>query len=395
MPCAVPLSNSMPKMTCGGRPDRIERLPQQYFTRAARARRRRGGEGRRAARRLRPRESGGRAAAARDRGRSARGRGRALARLPAVPRHARAEGRDRRPLPRRLRGRARPGARGRGRAGDEDGARRALPRASRSAASTSCCPTRATRTTRPASRSRARRSGRCLSTPGLDARLRRGRHGAGRVPQLPVEPVRRRRPGRRLRRRGGWAERHGAASSTTSPTATSSSTAARRRASSPPPARRRSASRCSRCRSRTGWPGWRLGFVVGNAEIVERINLLQDHNRAGVFRAVQEAGIAALTGPQDSVDERRARYEAPARPRARRASGRAVSEGTFYVWIELPGRPDGRAPADGAPVALAPGEGFGAGGAGWARISLAVTDDVVELGLARLLGALEGTTIAR
>ena len=44
-----------------------------------------------------------------------------------------------------------------------------------------------------------------------------------------------------------------------------------------------------------GMAGWRLGFVVGNAEIVERINLLQDHNRAGVFRAVQEAGIAALT----------------------------------------------------------------------------------------------------
>ena len=56
-----------------------------------------------------------------------------------------------------------------------------------------------------------------------------------------------------------------------------------------------------------GMAGWRLGFVLGNAEIVERVNLLQDHDRAGIFVAVQEAGIAALSGPQDSVLERVAR----------------------------------------------------------------------------------------
>src|ERR687887_73078 len=56
-----------------------------------------------------------------------------------------------------------------------------------------------------------------------------------------------------------------------------------------------------------GMAGWRLGFVVGNAEVVARINLLTMHVRSGVFRPVQEAGIAALTGPQDSVEERRGR----------------------------------------------------------------------------------------
>ena len=59
-----------------------------------------------------------------------------------------------------------------------------------------------------------------------------------------------------------------------------------------------------------GMAGWRLGFVVGNAEIVERVNLLADHVRAGVFVPIQEAGVAALTGPQESVEERRALYEA-------------------------------------------------------------------------------------
>jgi L-glutamine---4-(methylsulfanyl)-2-oxobutanoate aminotransferase len=144
-----------------------------------------------------------------------------------------------------------------------------------------------------------------------------------------------------------------------------------------------------------GMAGWRLGFVVGSAEIVERINLLQDHNRAGVFRGVQEAGLAALTGPQDSVEDRRARYEQRRDRVLASLSVPAVSEGTFYVWIELPEGVTAEQLLTEHRLALAPGEGFGSQGAGWARISLAVTDDVFELGLVRLLGALSGKTVAR
>ena len=113
-----------------------------------------------------------------------------------------------------------------------------------------------------------------------------------------------------------------------------------------------------------GMAGWRLGFVVGNAEIVERINLLQDHNRAGVFRAVQEAGIAALTGPQDSVEERRARYEARRDRVLEALPVRAVSEGTFYVWVELPEGLTAERLLTEHRLALAPGEGFGPAGVG-------------------------------
>jgi aminotransferase len=138
-----------------------------------------------------------------------------------------------------------------------------------------------------------------------------------------------------------------------------------------------------------GMAGWRLGFAVGNAELVERLNLLGDHARAGVFRAVQEAGIAALTGPQDSVEERRARYEARRDRVLEAVRGlRAVSDGTFYVWVELPpGLTAARLLADHR-VAVAPGEGFGVRGAGWARISLAVEDEALAQGLERLRGAL-------
>ena len=132
-----------------------------------------------------------------------------------------------------------------------------------------------------------------------------------------------------------------------------------------------------------GMAGWRLGFVVGNAEIVARLNLLTMHVRSGVFRPVQEAGVAALTGPQTSVEERRARYEAR-RNRVTEATG-ARSEGTFFAWIRLPeGVTAAKLLAD-ARLAVAPGEGFGARGVGWARISLAVADEVLDRGLERLV----------
>jgi aminotransferase len=139
-----------------------------------------------------------------------------------------------------------------------------------------------------------------------------------------------------------------------------------------------------------GMAGWRLGFALGNAELVARIEELQDHVFGGIFRPVQEAGIAALTGPQESVEARRAAYE---RRRDRAVAVLAAleprSEGTFFVWFRLPeGMTVERLLAEHG-VAVAPGEGFGARGAGWARLSLAVTDETLEAGLERL-----GTAIA-
>ena len=136
-----------------------------------------------------------------------------------------------------------------------------------------------------------------------------------------------------------------------------------------------------------GMAGWRVGFVVGNAEIVERINLLNDHCRVGIFRPVQEACIAALTGRQESVTERRETYRSR-RDRVLEALGPQVCEGTFYAWIELPEGVTAESLLTERRVAVAPGEGFGPSGAGWIRLSLAVSDETLELGLERLAPAL-------
>jgi aminotransferase len=141
-----------------------------------------------------------------------------------------------------------------------------------------------------------------------------------------------------------------------------------------------------------GMAGWRLGFVVGNAEIVERLDLLQDHVRVGIFAPVQQAGIAALTGPQDSVAERVTTYE---RRRDRVCEALAETridppecEGSFYAWFELPDDVTPESLLAEHRVAVAPGEGFGSRGAGWARLSLAITDEQLELGILRLQRAL-------
>jgi aminotransferase len=136
-----------------------------------------------------------------------------------------------------------------------------------------------------------------------------------------------------------------------------------------------------------GMAGWRIGFVVGNAEIVERINLLNDHERVGIFEPMQRAAIAALEGPQESVAERVATYERRRDVLARALPGPVVCEGTFFVWLPLPEGLTAERLLEEHRVAVAPGEGFGPSGAGWARISLAVPDEVIEAGAERLADA--------
>jgi aminotransferase len=141
-----------------------------------------------------------------------------------------------------------------------------------------------------------------------------------------------------------------------------------------------------------GMAGWRLGFAIGNAELVARIEDLQSHVFAGVFMPTQYAGIAALTGPQATVEDRRALYEARRdRVLDALAGVEARCEGTFFVWFRLPEGVTCEGLLEEQRVALAPGEGFGTRGAGWARLSLATPDDRIDLGLERLAPVLQSS----
>lgn len=49
--------------------------------------------------------------------------------------------------------------------------------------------------------------------------------------------------------------------------------------------------------------GWRVAFAVGNKDVIDHLNLIQDHYYVSIFPAVQEAAIVALTSDQTSVKE--------------------------------------------------------------------------------------------
>lgn len=131
--------------------------------------------------------------------------------------------------------------------------------------------------------------------------------------------------------------------------------------------------------------GWRLAFAVGNPDIIEAINLIQDHLFVSVFPAIQEAGVDALRDPQRDQEIAKivARYE------ERRDAFVAATEkigwhaikpgGTFYTLMPVPAGYTSESFADllldKAGVAVAPANGFGAQGEGYVRIGLLVAPE--------------------
>lgn len=131
--------------------------------------------------------------------------------------------------------------------------------------------------------------------------------------------------------------------------------------------------------------GWRMGFAVGNASVIEGINLLQDHTGCGWYGGIQRAAAKALRDDQSSVRALTATYE------RRRdlflaefaESGLEINkpEGSFYIWMKAPNEFSSEEfmefLASEAHVLVAPGDGFGSLGEGYVRISLSQSDDRV------------------
>ncbi|MBH8607263.1 pyridoxal phosphate-dependent aminotransferase [Thermoactinomyces sp. CICC 10521] len=129
--------------------------------------------------------------------------------------------------------------------------------------------------------------------------------------------------------------------------------------------------------------GWRVGFAVGNAQVIEAINLIQDHFYCSLFGAVQEAAKAALLGPQTCVSELASTYE-----RRRNAFIGRLREngwevkapsGSFFCWLPVPNSLSSEQFADSllneAHVVVAPGIGFGEHGEGYVRIGLLAPEE--------------------
>ena len=127
--------------------------------------------------------------------------------------------------------------------------------------------------------------------------------------------------------------------------------------------------------------GWRIGFMVGNKELVSALARIKSYHDYGSFTPVQVACIAALEGPQDCVKEITAQYQSrrDVMVKGLHEIGWMVDrpKASMYIWARIP------APyaemkslefakkllAD-AKIAVSPGIGFGDYGDDYVRIAL-------------------------
>lgn len=141
--------------------------------------------------------------------------------------------------------------------------------------------------------------------------------------------------------------------------------------------------------------GWRLGFAVGNQEILAGLGKIKTNIDSGTFQAVQDAGIAALKSNLHAADDLRKIYQ---ERRDILCSGLKKigldfepPSASFYVWVEIP---KGYTSMEYTSLLLnktgvlaTPGNGFGSFGEGFIRFSLTEATERIREAVVRLQNA--------
>jgi aspartate/methionine/tyrosine aminotransferase len=149
------------------------------------------------------------------------------------------------------------------------------------------------------------------------------------------------------------------------------------------------------CSKSYNMAGWRIGWVVGNAQILRSLEKTKSYIDFGIFRAVQEAAIHALTGPQDFVRDLVATYR---RRRDLFVQGLhalgwnvPIPKGTFYVWAHIPPKFSALSSlefskllVEKAGIVTAPGTGFGEYGEGFIRFALVENEERLKIAIERI-----------
>jgi LL-diaminopimelate aminotransferase len=138
--------------------------------------------------------------------------------------------------------------------------------------------------------------------------------------------------------------------------------------------------------------GWRIGFAVGNPDLIGALTQVKSNIDSGQFEAIQEAGIAALESDQSCVREMQKIYT---ERRDILVSGlrdmgldTPFPKATFYIWTPVP---QGYTSQDfstllleKAGIVCTPGNGFGNPGEGFVRMTLTVSKERMKEAIERL-----------
>jgi len=128
-------------------------------------------------------------------------------------------------------------------------------------------------------------------------------------------------------------------------------------------------------------PGWRVGFCVGNREIIGALTKIKSYLDYGMFQPIQIASIIALNGPQDCVSSIVKQYESRRNALVsglNRIGWRVdYPRATMFVWARIPAAYAGMGSLEFSKfllregkVAVSPGIGFGEGGDEYVRFAL-------------------------
>ena len=136
-----------------------------------------------------------------------------------------------------------------------------------------------------------------------------------------------------------------------------------------------------------GFAGARVGFCLGNREVVRHVKLLKSNIDYGLFLPIQKAAIAALQSPREVIDKTRAAYveRIDALIDGLNAAGWHVDKprATMFVWAPVP---EGFGTSEEfvatllerANVMVTPGSAFGKSGEGFVRMALVQTAEVMK-----------------
>lgn len=138
--------------------------------------------------------------------------------------------------------------------------------------------------------------------------------------------------------------------------------------------------------------GWRLGFAVGNPEMLSGLGQIKSNIDSGVFNAVQQAGITAIEGDQSCVDQMHKLYEERMKVLVEglRKAGLNPDEpkASFYVWCPAPNGMTSKEFTSllltKAGIVTTPGSGFGDPGEGYVRFALTVSKERIQEAVVRI-----------
>jgi alanine-synthesizing transaminase len=146
--------------------------------------------------------------------------------------------------------------------------------------------------------------------------------------------------------------------------------------------------------------GWRVGFCVGNKDVVGALIKIKSYLDYGMFQPIQIASIVALRGPQNCVEDFRKIYESRRNEliKGLHKAGWNVSppKATMFVWAEIPAQFKKMGSLEFAKllikeagVAVSPGIGFGEGGDEYVRFALVENEHRIKQaakGIKKVLG---------